>query len=68
MSVVKVTEIGASSPNSFEDAVKQGVKRASKTLKHIKSVWIKEQEAELNENGEISEYRVFMKITFVLEN
>jgi len=68
MSVVKVTEIGASSSNSFEDAVKTGVKRASKTLKNIKSVWIKEQEAVIGDQGEITEFRVFMKITFVLED
>lgn len=68
MSVVKVTEIGASSPNSFADAVKTGVKRASKTLKNIKSVWVKEQEAVVNDQGEVSEFRVFMKVTFVLED
>lgn len=67
MSVVKVTEIGASSPKSFEDAVHQGIKRASKTVKHMKSAWIKEQEVVIDDKGKITEFRVFMKVTFVLE-
>lgn len=67
MSVAKVTEIIASSEKSFEDAVKQGVKRASKTLKNVKSAWVKDQEVSI-ENGKIVLYRVTMKITFVLKN
>ncbi|MGD9387085.1 MAG: dodecin family protein [Gammaproteobacteria bacterium] len=67
MSVVKVTEIGASSPNSFEDAIKSGIARAHKTLKHVKSAWIKEQEIVV-EDGAVKEFRVFMKVTFVLED
>ena len=67
MSVVKVTEIGASSPKGFEDAIKNGIERANKTLKNVKSAWVKEQEVVV-ENGAVKEFRVFMKVTFVLED
>lgn len=67
MSVVKVTEIIASSEKSFDDAVVQGVNRANKTLKGIKSVWVKDQKATVD-NGKISEYRVTMKVSFVLDD
>jgi len=63
MSVAKVTEIISSSNKSFDDAVENGVKRASKTLKDVKSVWIKEQKAMIND-GKISEYRVTMKVSY----
>ncbi|MFK7893103.1 MAG: dodecin family protein [Granulosicoccus sp.] len=66
MAVAKVTEIIASSTKSFEDAVSQGVKRANKTLKGVKSVWIKDQKA-IVEGGKISEYRVTMKVSFILK-
>lgn len=66
MAVAKVTEIIASSTKSFDDAVTQGVKRANKTLKDVKSVWIKEQKA-MVKNGKISEYRVTMKVSFLLK-
>jgi flavin-binding protein dodecin len=66
MAVAKVTEIIASSNKSFDDAVTQGVKRASKTLKGVKSVWVKDQKAVV-ENGKISEYRVTMKVSFILK-
>jgi hypothetical protein len=67
MSVAKVTEIITSSKESFEHAVRKGVKRANKTLKNIKSAWVKDQEA-IVENGEIVAYRVTMKVTFVLND
>jgi len=67
MSVAKVTEIIASSTKGFDDAVEQGVKRADKTLKDVKSVWIKEQKAMID-NGKISEYRVTMKVSFILKD
>lgn len=67
MSVAKVTEIIASSNDSFDDALKEGVKRADKTLKNIKSVWIKDQKA-IVESGKITEYRVTMKVSFVLKD
>ena len=66
MSVAKVTEIIASSNKSFEDAVTEGVTRANKTLNDIKSVWIKEQKAMITD-GKITEYRVTMKVSFVLK-
>lgn len=66
MTVAKVTEIKASSPKSFDDAVRQGIARTHKTLKNVKSAWISDFEVILNEMGEIIEYRVLMKVTFVL--
>ena len=66
MSIAKVTEISATSTKSFEDAIQQGLSRASKTLRHIRSAWIKEQQVRL-ENGKIVEYQVNMKVTFVLD-
>lgn len=67
MSVAKVSEIIASSPKSFEDAIKTGVARAHKTLKNVKSAWVENQQVKLDDQGQISEYRVQLKITFVLE-
>ncbi|MCB0103997.1 MAG: dodecin domain-containing protein [Anaerolineales bacterium] len=68
MSVAKVSEIIASSPKSFEDAIKEGVARASKTLKNVKSAWVENQQVNLDDKGQISEYRVQLKITFILED
>ena len=67
MSVAKVSEIISSSSKSFDDAVTQGVKRASKTLKGVKAVWIKDQNAIVS-NGKITEYRVTLKVSFVLKD
>lgn len=67
MSVAKVTEIISSSTKSFDDAVAEGVKRADKTLKNIKSAWVKEQKV-IVESGEVTEYRVTMKVSFVLKD
>ena len=67
MSVATVTEIKATSTKSFDDAVKQGVKRATTTLRNVKSAWVENQDVRVGENGEISEYRVQLKVTFVLE-
>ena len=66
MSVAKVTEIIASSDNSFEDAVQQGITRASKTIKGITGAWVESQKVTVND-GQIDQYRVNMKITFVLK-
>ena len=66
MSVAKVTEITASSEKSFEDAMRKGVKRASKTLDNVKGAWVQEQSVVVKD-GEITEYRVNMKVTFVLK-
>ena len=67
MSVAKVTEIIASSPKSYEDAIRAGVKRANKTLKNITSAWVKDQSVVI-ENGKVKAFRVAMKITFVLKD
>jgi len=67
MSVAKVSEISATSPKSFEDAVQQGLARAAKTLRGIKSAWIKEQSVRCDD-GRIVEYQVNMMVTFVLED
>ncbi len=68
MSVARVTEIKASSTKSFEDAVQAGVARASKTLKNVRSAWIQNQEVIIGQDGKIAEYRVHLKITFILED
>ena len=68
MSIAKVTEIIASSPKSFDDAIKKGIERAHKTLKNIKSAWVQNQQVELDDNGQIKEYRVQLKLTFVLDD
>jgi flavin-binding protein dodecin len=68
MSVAKVTEIIASSPKSFDDAIKIGVARAHKTLTNLKSAWIQNQQIKLDDKGQITEYRVQLKITFILED
>jgi len=65
MSVAKVIEVSASSTESFEDAVRQGIKRAAETVKNIQGAWIKEQKV-LVKNGKVVEFRVNMKITFIL--
>ena len=67
MSIAKVTEVISSSNKGFDDAVEQGVKRASKTLKNVKSVWIKEQKA-MVDGSKITEYRVTMKVSFILKD
>ena len=65
MSVAKVTEVISSSTISFADAIKQGVERANKTLKNVKGAWVEQQKVVVND-GQIVEYRVNLKITFVL--
>ena len=66
MSVARVTEIKSSSTESFDDAVRSGIARASETLSNVKGAWIAEQEVIVND-GVIAEYRVLMKVTFVLK-
>jgi dodecin len=67
MSVARNTEISATSPESFEDAIRQGLARATKTLRNVKGAWIKEQEVTL-QGDQISEYKVVMVVTFVLDD
>lgn len=66
MSVARVTEIIASSPNSFDEATKNGIARANDTLKNVKGAWVKDSKVCV-ENGNITEYRVGLLVTFVLE-
>lgn len=66
MAVARVTEISATSAESFEDAIKHGIDRANATLRNVKSAWIKEQQVRL-ESGAIAEYQVNMLVTFVLD-
>jgi flavin-binding protein dodecin len=67
MTVAKITEITSTSTESFDDAIKQGVARASKTLENIQSAWVADQRVSVKE-GETSEYIVRMKLTFVLND
>ncbi|MDH3614686.1 MAG: dodecin family protein [Gammaproteobacteria bacterium] len=67
MSIARTTEISASSSKSFEDAVRKGIKRFSKTINRVEGAWVKEQKVVVND-GDVSEYRVTMKVTFVLED
>ena len=66
MTVARVTEISATSPQSFEDAIRQGLERATKSLRGVTSAWIKDQRVKL-EDGKVAEYQVNMEVTFVLE-
>jgi flavin-binding protein dodecin len=68
MTVGKVTEIMASSPKSFDDAIKVGIARAHKTITHLKSAWVQNQQIKLDDQGQITEYRVQLKITFILDD
>jgi flavin-binding protein dodecin len=67
MSVARVSEISATSSKSFEDAIQGGLARAGKTLRNIKSAWIKEQTVRCP-GGKITEYQVNMMVTFVLDD
>lgn len=67
MSVARVTEISATSTKSFEDAVANGIERASETLRGISGAWIKEQNVWVKD-GKITEYKVNMMVTFVLDD
>ena len=67
MSIAKISEISATSTKSFEDAVNQGVSRANKTLRNVRSAWIKEQKVRVKE-GAITEYQVNLMVTFVIDD
>lgn len=66
MSVAKVTEITASSSKSFDDAVRKGIKRASKSLQNVEGAWVQQQTV-ICKDGEVKEFRVNMKVSFVLK-
>jgi flavin-binding protein dodecin len=67
MSIAKVTEIIASSSKGFEDAIREGISRANKTLKNVQGAWVSEQKVVVDK-GKITEYRVTMRVTFVLKD
>jgi flavin-binding protein dodecin len=67
MAVAKVSEISSTSTKSFEDAIQNGIARASKTLRHVRGAWVKEHQVRCDE-GKIVEYQVNMMITFVLDD
>ena len=67
MSIAKVTEVISSSKKSFDDAIESGVERASKTLKGVSGAWVADQKVTVKD-GKVDEYRVVLKITFVLED
>lgn len=66
MSIARVTEITSSSTKSFDDAIEVGIKRASKTIRNVQGAWIQDQKV-IIKKGKISEYRVSMKLSFVLD-
>ena len=67
MSVAKVSEISATSPTGFEDAIKEGIARANKTLRKVRSAWIKEQHVRVSDDA-ITEYQVNMMVTFIIDD
>ena len=66
MSVARITEISSSSTKSFDDAITVGIARAQKTLENVSGAWVKSQKV-VCQNGKITEYRVNLKVTFVLK-
>jgi flavin-binding protein dodecin len=68
MSIARVSEISATSPKSFEDAIQQGLARSAKTLRNVRGAWIKEQHVRCGGDGRITEYQVHMMVTFVLDD
>ena len=66
-SVARVTEISTRSEKSFDEAIRTGISRASKTLRNVTSAWVKEQRLDIR-NGKIKEYQVNLLVTFVLED
>ena len=68
MSIARVTEIIASSSRSFEDAIEDGIARANKTLKNVQGAWVQSQKVECGDDGKIKEFRVVLKVTFVLDD
>jgi hypothetical protein len=67
MAVARVTEISSTSSKSFEDAIQQGVARATKTLRNVRSAWIKEQRVDVRDD-KIAEYQVNLMVTFILDD
>ncbi|MEJ7748552.1 MAG: dodecin family protein [Candidatus Limnocylindrales bacterium] len=67
MAIARVTEISSTSTTSFDDALQQGVARATKTLRNVKSAWVKEQRVDI-QGDQISEYQVNLMVTFILDD
>jgi flavin-binding protein dodecin len=67
MAVARVTEISSTSPTSFDDAIQQGIARATKTLRNVRSAWVKEQRVDIK-GDKITEYQVNLMVTFVLDD
>ena len=67
MSIARITEISSTSGKSFEDAIQSGVDRATKTLRNVRSAWVKEQQIRID-GGKIVEYQVNLMITFILDD
>jgi flavin-binding protein dodecin len=67
MSIARITEISATSPTSFDDAIDRGIARATRTLRNVRSAWVKDQRVEV-EADRVSEYQVNLLITFVLDD
>ncbi|GGB91692.1 hypothetical protein GCM10011363_05360 [Marivita lacus] len=67
MSVARVTEISATSPNSFDEATRMGIERASKTLRGMTGAWVKDQNVMI-EGGKITEFKVNLAVTFILDD
>jgi flavin-binding protein dodecin len=67
MTVARITEISSVSKLGFQDAIEQGVERASKTLEQVKGAWVKDQEVTID-NGKITGYKVILKVTFILND
>lgn len=67
MSVARTTEITAMSAKSFDDAIAEGIRRSTETLRNVKSAWVKDQEVMMN-GGKAPQYKVTMKVTFVLDD
>ena len=67
MTIARVTEISATSPDSFDDAVRQGIARANASLRNVTSAWVKDSRVRV-ENGDLTEFQVNMQVTFVLDD
>ena len=68
MSIAKVSEISATSKKSFQDAIERGLTRANKTLRNVRSAWIKDQQVRIKKDGSIEEYQINMMVTFVIDD
>ncbi len=67
MAVARITEIKSSSMVSFDDAIREGLKKTAATIENIKSAWVGDQEVLVDDKGNITEYRVLLKVTFIVK-